>query len=115
MTKTESLFELAISLDDLLSRNTILMTDGEASKKFSAAIRDYRNVLYFLEYDLRSQIPRRGHEGYQFGMNLYNACLRLSILEATTSRGTIRGTAIDSFSRREREKKELFPDLPGER
>lgn len=113
MSTSEMLFELMISFENQCLHSDIKATNGAASDAFSEALRDYRNMLYFLELALRDRVPNEGGETVELALLLSNAHLRLKILETTTTRGAVGGTAVDSFSRREWETKELWPERFG--
>jgi len=105
----EILLELMIDFETQCLESKISLTNGAAMNIFSETLRDYRNVLYFLEYDLRSQIPKEERAAGQLAQNISNALLRIQILETTISRGAVGGTAVDSFSCREWETEEMPP------
>lgn len=109
MPTAEILLERIVDFETRCLENNINLTNGAASNVFSAALYDHRNILYFLESDLRNQVTTKGRESLQLAQNMSNACLRLNILETTASRGAVEGTSIDCFTRREWEMEEMSP------
>ncbi|MFC4452098.1 hypothetical protein [Halorussus aquaticus] len=107
MPTEDILLEIMVAFENQCLQSDISLTNGAASDVFSAALRDHRNMLYSLESNLKNQIPEEGREAAQLVKNMSDAHLRLKILETTTSRGAVGGTAIDSFSRRNWDMKEV--------